>query len=78
MEDWMSDHTFEVVCFEPEASSELMYIRSGMMKYKVTRQDGEWQCRKVDRLLKGKTSTLTAKPFNQAAATLVDFMNLHV
>ena len=75
--DWMSRSTFEVVCFEPEATKELMYIRWGMMQFNMMHNNCVWECRQVSKLLKGQSSTLTIQPFHQAAALLVNFMNAH-
>lgn len=66
--DWMLQNTFEVVCFEPEATQELMYIRWGILRFKVMQSNGVWGYKQDGKLLQGKISALTVQPFHQAAA----------
>lgn len=54
-----------------------MYIRWGMVQFNMMDNNGVWEGRQVSKLLKRKRSTLTVQPFHQAAALLVDFMNVH-
>ena len=75
--DWMSTNAFEVVCFEPEATRELTYIRFGIVQFNVMQNHAVWECKQISKLLKGESSMLTVQPFHQAAALLVDFMNMH-
>lgn len=64
----MLQNTFEVVCFEPEATQELMYIRWGILRFKVMQSNGVWGYKQDGKLLQGKISALTVQPFHQAAA----------
>ena len=76
--DWMLGKRFEVVCFVPEATEELMYKYWGMVTFNLRQNNGVWKYTQVNELLQGETCKLTVQPFCQAAALLVDFMNLHV
>ncbi len=75
-DDWRSDKTFEVVCFEPELTQDLQYIRWGLLKCQAMQDaDGVFGYRQVDKLLKGKASMLNLAPFQAAAALFIDLLN---